>query len=331
MTTGPVRDLTSFADALRRRGLTVTPDQVATLAENTEVAIETSAANGVRYLGFNLDRAPMSQLEFRVAIALLLDREAIAASDPYTGPVAHGFLGPESGPFYDPDAAAEIAGLYAGDLATRLQIAVEGLVDAGYSWDRAPRVNEAGEVVPGTGLRIAGQAPRPLTILTSGDAYDPSRPRYTAEIARVLGWLGFDARPVETDFDTVVDLAFTPGEDGQFRYDMYVLGWTLGNPSLPVHYRPLFAADGVMNSTGYDSDQFADQLAAYEGAYTFDEAKRALWEMELTLARDLPYLLLFRSQITEAYRSDWVQFTAPYSLGGIQGRLGGYGDVAPAG
>jgi uncharacterized protein with von Willebrand factor type A (vWA) domain len=34
MTTGPVRDLTSFADALRRRGLTVTPDQVADMARS---------------------------------------------------------------------------------------------------------------------------------------------------------------------------------------------------------------------------------------------------------------------------------------------------------
>jgi hypothetical protein len=121
------------------------------------------------------------------------------------------------------------------------------------------------------------------------------------------------------------------GEAGLFRYDMYLLGWTLGNPGLPGHYRPLFAADSAMNNTGYDSAQFAAQLAIYESAYTFDEARQALWAMELTLARDLPYLLLFRTQITEAYRSDRVRFAVPYSLGGIQGRLGGYGDVAPTG
>lgn len=306
-------------------------DQVERLSANPNVTVVTSPSNGVRYLGFNLQRAPMSQRGFRTAVALLLDREALSESDPYTGPVAHTFTGPDNGQWYNPEAATRIASLYTGDLEARLDAAVAALVDEGYSWATPPTVDTDGNVTPGEGLLIGGVAPLPVTILTAGDAYDPSRPRYAEAVAEVLGWLGFDARPIETDFDTVVDLTFTPGEDGRFRYDMYVLGWTLGNPGLPGYFRALFAVGGAMNNSGYASESFEAQLAAYEGAYSPEEARDALWSMESTLAEDLPYLLLFRSQITEAYRKDRVAYTVADSLGGIQGRLGGIQDVIPAG
>ncbi len=309
----------------------LTPEEVAFLSDNPDIALTTSPSNGVRYLGFNLARAPMSQLGFRQALAFLFDRDALSASDPYTGPVAYGFTRPENSQWYDSDTAEQISVLYAGDLQARLDAAIELLVEEGYSWASPPRLAADGRVVSGTGLLIDGTAPPPLTILTAGDAYDPSRPRYTEAIAEALGWLGFEARPVETDFDTVVDLAFHPDDDGGFRYDMYLLGWTLGNPALPGHFRPLFAADGEMNNSGYASEEFEAQLAAYEGAYTLDRAREALWSMERILARDLPYLLLFRTQITEAYRSDRISYTVGNTLGGIQGRLGGIQDVAPAG
>ena len=136
-------------------------------------------------------------------------------------------------------------------------------------------------------------------------------------------------RPVETDFDSVVDLTFTPGEDGVLHYDMYLLGWSLGSPALPAYYRLLFAADGVINNTGYSSEIFDHQLETYESSYVFENARESLWAMESTLAADLPYLLLYTSEITEAYRSDRVIYGIKASLGGIQGRLGGIGDVTP--
>ncbi len=200
---------------------------------------------------------------------------------------------------------------------------------AGYAWGQTPSVAADGSLVAGTGLTIQGQTPQPLTILTPGDTYDPARPEYVAEIAETLTVLGFDARPVETDFDTVVDLAFTPGDDGALHYDMYLLGWTLGNPALPGFYRPFFTPGGEMNNTGYDSGAFMEALADYETAVSTDEARNALWDMEATLSTDLPYLPLYTSELTEMYRSDRVEFDIERSLGGLQGRLGGIGDVRP--
>ncbi|HEY6629387.1 MAG TPA: hypothetical protein VI193_10425, partial [Acidimicrobiia bacterium] len=152
---------------------------------------------------------------------------------------------------------------------------------------------------------------------------------YAAEIEKTLESIGFDVRPVVTDFDTVVDLAFTPAEDGARHYDMYLLGWTLGNPSLPAYYRWFFAPDGPANSTGYSDPEFAEELTQYEQASNLTVAKSALWQMERILAQDLPYLVLYHPEIREAYRSDRVDFGIRDVLGGIQGRLGGLTDLTP--
>ncbi|HZD23851.1 MAG TPA: hypothetical protein VE569_10685, partial [Acidimicrobiia bacterium] len=102
-----------------------------------------------------------------------------------------------------------------------------------------------------------------------------------------------------------------------------------GNPAHPEFYRPLFASNGAMNNTGYASPEFDRVLENYENAYSFEDASDALWMMERTLATDLPYLVLYSSQVTEIYRSDRVAFDVESGPGGLQGRLGGIGDVRP--
>ena len=292
------------------------------------VAIDESPANSVRYLGFNLTRQPMASDQFRHALAMLLDRQQTAAEFVPGSDPAFTMISPFNRTWFDEAAATEIESGFAGTLETRLAGALEPLRTAGYAWAKEPSVVN-GAMVPGEGLTIAGLAPAPLTILTPGEQYDPDRPEYAGEIERTLESLGFDVRPVVTDFDTVVDLAFTPGEDGVRHYDMYLLGWTLGNPSLPAYYRWFFAPDGPANSTGYSDPEFAGQLAQYEQASDLTVAKSALWQMERILAQDLPYLVLYHPEIAEAYRSDRVDFGIRDVLGGIQGRLGGLTDLTP--
>ncbi|MDX1468230.1 MAG: ABC transporter substrate-binding protein [Acidimicrobiia bacterium] len=314
---------------LSPQGLTAENSEIA--ASLAAVTVNVSPSNAIRYLGFNLNREPMSEPSFRTALATLLDRERLVAEITGFPTPAYSFVNPANPRWFDAAAAEQISAAFSGDLAARLENAVRLLTDAGYQWDQVPSVGADGHVSPGTSLTINGVPPAPLTILTPGDAYDPHRPRYAAEIAEILGWLGFNAVPIETDFDTVVDLAFTPGDDGRWRYDMYLLGWTLGSPALPDYYRHLFARDGQLNNTGYASAVFEEQLARYEGAYTYEEAFAALWELEATLAADLPYLLLYTSPIAEAYRSDRITYSTSAGLGGLQGRLGGIRDVSPVG
>ena len=312
---------------LSPRGLTA--ESLQALSDVDDVSITESPANAVRYLGFNLEREPMAASGFRQALALLVDREqATVAVVPGSEP-AYTVLSPANETWFDVEAAEEIASGFEGTMEVRLGSALTALRSSGYTWVKEPTVTN-GSLVPGEGLAIGGQKPQPLTILTPGDEYDPDRPEYTSQIETTLEGLGFDVRPVITDFDTVVDLAFTPGADGSLHYDMYLLGWTLGNPSLPAYYRWFFAPDAPSNTTGYQSTEFAAHLSDYERATEAAQARDALWEMERVLAQDLPYLVLYHPEITEAYRSDRVDYALDSVLGGIQGRLGGLADLQPS-
>ncbi len=301
----------------------------AVVEEGSGIEVVASPANSVRYLGFNLQRSPMADPEFRQALALLLDREALSA-EIGAGPAAWSLIPADNARWYDRAAVDSITKPFRWTPVKRLETVLEGLAAAGYAWDQAPSVDGGGEWVAGKGLTIEGVAPQPVTILTPGDEYDPSRVEYVEAIASALAVLGFDARPVVTDFDTVVDLVFTPDESGAHQYDMYVLGWTLGDPALPRHYEVLFGDGGVLNNTGYESEEFASALTSFQDAFTNKDAKSALWEMEAILARDLPYLPLYSSRIVEAYRSDRVAYEGSVGLGGWQARLGGIRDVRPA-
>lgn len=308
----------------------LSPAAVQRLATTPEVELVKSPANSVRYLGFNLEREPMTRPAFRTALALLLDRETAAETLVPGALPAYTLLTPANPAWFDPEAAEAIAAPYRAPLEMRLERALAALGEAGYAWETAPALVD-GVLTPGAGLTIDGRAPTPLTILTPGDAYDPARPDYAARIEATLEILGFEVDPVVTDFDTVVDLAFTPGGDGARRYDMYLLGWTLGNPALPDYHRALFTAAGVANSTGYASVELEEALTAYEAAGDLEEARARLWDMERRLATDLPYLVLYHPQLVEAYRSDRVGFGLSAALGGIQGRMVGIGDVAVGG
>ncbi len=298
--------------------------------EGSQIETVTSPANSVRYLGFNLRRHPMADIEFRQAVALLLDRESLSA-EIGAGPPAWSLIPADNVRWYDQVAVDSITKRFRSEPTKRLTTVLESLAEAGYAWEEPPSVNGEGEWVAGKGLTIDGANPQPVTILAPGDEYDPSRGEYVEAIAFALGIIGFDARPVVTDFDTVVDLVFTPDETGYHQYDMYVLGWTLGDPALPRHYGALFGDGGVLNNTGYESPDFAAALASFHGAFSNKDAKTALWEIEAILARDLPYLPLYSSQIVEAYRSDRVEYDGSVGLGGWQAGLGGIRDVRPAG
>jgi peptide/nickel transport system substrate-binding protein len=307
----------------------LSPTSVQTLAASDGVTVLSSPANAVRYLGFNLERDPMSSEPFRDALGLLLDRESNAADLVPGASAAYTVLSPANNVWFDDGAAAKIVATSSGLLEQRLATAVEILTSVGYLWETAP-TTAAGVLVAGSGLTVAGQSPAPLTILTSGDEYDPTRPDYALEIEEVLDALGFDARTVITDFDTVVDLAFETGDDGTRGYDMYLLGWTLGNPALPGYYSPLFSADGSANSTGYSAAEFEAFLESYEASTSVEEARVALWAMETVVADDKPYLVLYHPEIVEAYRSDRIGFGRSEVLGGVQQSLGGLDDLIPS-
>ncbi len=309
---------------LSPRGLTVMEGE--TLAATEGVATVTSPAFGVRYLAFNTHRFPMSDLAFRRAVGLLVDRDALAGS--VAGAEAASTMLPAANfTWFDGSHALE-TGETSEDPGPALALVLDGLKASGYSWQTEPaHVN--GSFVPGSGLTVNGQKPATLTILTSGDAFDAERASYAAEVAVAVEVLGFEVLAVTTDFDTVIDLTFTPDESGALQYDMALLGWSLGNPGLPSFYADLFGSDSPANNTGYASTEMDELIRRYQDASDLATARALLWEMEEVQARDLPYLPLYFSHMVEAYRSDAIALSALPGLGGIQGALGAFHLVHP--
>lgn len=309
---------------LSPRGLTVTEGE--TLAARAGVEIVTSPAFGLRYLAFNIHRFPMSDLAFRRAVAMLVDRESLAGAVA-GAEAARTMLPAANSAWFDVSRAPETPEA-TEDRAPALALVLDELKASGYSWQTEPSFVD-GSFVAGTGLAVDGQTPAPLTILTSGDAFDAERTSYAAEVGAAVEILGFEVLPVTTDFDTVIDLTFTPDENGALPYDMALLGWSLGNPGLPSFYADLFGSGSPANNTGYESTAMDELIRRYENAPDLDTARTLLWEMEELQERDLPYLPLYFSHMVEAYRSDAISFTGSPGLGGIQGALGAFHLVDP--
>jgi peptide/nickel transport system substrate-binding protein len=304
---------------LSPRGLTVTEGE--TLAATAGVDTITSPVFGVRYLAFNTHRFPMSDLAFRRAVELLVDRDSLAGSVA-GAEAAHTMLPAANSTWFDASRAPETADA-SGDQSPALARVLDELKASGYVWQTEPSV-VGGAFVAGSGLTVDGQSPATLTILTSGDSFDPERASYAAEVAAAIELLGFDVMPVTTDFDTVIDLTFTPDDGGALQYDMALLGWSLGNPGLPSFYADLFGSGSPANNTGYQSMAMDELIRRYENAPDLATARTLLWEMEELQAQDLSYLPLYFSHMVEAYRSDAITFSAPPGLGGIQGALGAF-------
>ncbi|HEY5890611.1 MAG TPA: ABC transporter substrate-binding protein [Acidimicrobiia bacterium] len=303
------------------------PDQVAALAGVDGVATVTNPKFGVRYLSFNTHREPMKEVAFRQAVAFLVDRDTLA-SEVASTPLANTMLPAAATAWYDTEAAAAIAEGYSIEPAEGLAAVLAALKAAGYTWSLEPTWNGS-EMVAGEGLQIQGRPPAALTILTSGDSYDPARPDYAEQIALSIELLGFEVIPVTTDFASVVDLTFTPDETGNLQYDMVLLGWSLGNPGLPSFYGDLFGSKGAANNTGYTSPAMDRLVRMLDSAADDERAREIIWEIEALIAADLPYLPLYASQITEAYRSDLVTFPDQQVLGGIQAAFAGIELVTP--
>jgi ABC-type transport system substrate-binding protein len=84
------------------------------------------------------------------------------------------------------------------------------------------------------------------------------------------------------------------------------------------HSREDSVSGGGFNTPGYASDRFDKTANAFEAATDFESAAELTQEMDLIIAEDLPYVVLFRTQVIEAYLTR-VQFPTEVIMGGHSG------------
>jgi peptide/nickel transport system substrate-binding protein len=281
--------------------------------------------NGFRYVAFNTRKSPASYLGFRQATAYMIDKEFLtqnvlqgAAIPLYT------YVPQGNSRWYDADIAASISERYVGlSESDRVTLAVEALKADGFTWAVEPTVDEDGVITNGAGIvDPEGVTVPDLEILAPPASYDPLRATAALWIEGWLEIIGVTSHATPTDFNTIV-AAIWPGVGEEIPFDMYILGWGLGNPALPTfhesfwHSRNLAETNDGNNSTGFINAEFDAAADAILAAETEDEAKVLIWEAEKILADELPYVVLFTTPVVEFY-STGVNYPYTSVLGGLQ-------------
>jgi peptide/nickel transport system substrate-binding protein len=274
-----------------------------------ELSLISNASNGWRYLAFNMRKAPMSFKGFRQAIACLTNKEFLqtllgGAIIPAYSTVPEGNTA-----WANPDVPKICYGLSDQD---RFNQAIQYLKDDGFTWDVEPQWDEdtAGNLLAGTGtgLKDPNGDPVPtLELLAPGPGYDPLRSTTAVWIAQWAGWMGIPVEANATGFNVIVDKVFATG-DAAKDWDMYILGWSLGNPALPDFQESFFAswqdsANGGFNTPGYNNPEFDALAKEFLAATDIPTAQEAVKAMDANLVENLPYEILFTTPILEAYNS----------------------------
>ena len=293
-------------------------------AGNLGVAV--NPTNGMRYLAFNLRKSPGSYKEFRQAVAYMIDKEFLTQNVLQGVAFPMYVMVPEGNQkWFNNEFAEEVKGTYAGLSAEeRLAAAMELLSGAGFTWDVEPVFDaDLGEIIPGEGITDpAGVKVPEIEILAPPASYDPLRATASLWIEGWLEQLGVPARANPTDFNTIVAKIW-PGVGEEITFDMYILGWSLGNPALPTfhesfwHSRYLAEDNDGNNSTGFVNAEFDAASDAILAATTEADAYEKMWEAEAILADQLPYVVLFDTPITEFFSNE-LSFPFIQTLSGLQ-------------
>ncbi len=216
----------------------------------------------------------------------------------------------------------------------RFTEAVKILTDGGFTWTVAPEWDaDNQELLDGTGTGLkdpSGTTVPELELLAPGPGYDPLRSTYSVWIAEWASNLGIPVKANPTGFSVIVDKAFALGEEA-LAWDMYILGWGLGDASLPTFHESFFAsyqdsAEGGFNTPGYANDRVDELAAELLAATDVNTAKAAVQEMDRIIVEEAPYVVLFQTPILEAYRTTLV-FPFTDTLDGIQNLSGLPADI----
>lgn len=302
------------------------------LASVPGLSFSVSQRDGFRYAAFNLRKPPMSDPAFRQAVANVVDKEFIA-NTVLEGAVfpAYTIVHPGLIPFYNDDVKrpgwADGAPLGEGE---RFEMAVEILRNAGYSWQVEPEIDPLSAtpvIVPGEGLTMPnGERVPGLKILSPRMGDDRFRATFAIHMEEGMRKLGIPVEVAASSFDSIIEAVFRPQTaEAALEWDLYILGWGRMDVASPgasqviwFHSSEDTVRTGGFNTTGYRSEEFDAVADAFSSATDLATAAELTMRMEAIIARDLPYLVLFRTPVIEAIRSN-VVFPVETIMGGHAG------------
>lgn len=311
-------------------------DQV---ADNEDLTAVVNPTNGYRFLAFNHARAPMSDPAFRDALTAMINKEYVTENLLQGAAFPLYVLLPEGNTaWYNAEVAAELAEVgYAGlEDDQRRATAIGLLTDAGYTWPEgaapgwydADGANYSAEPAEGLTFTAAGgdiigpdgEAIETLELLHPNAGYDPLRATFGGYIAGVAREIGIPVSSVPTDFSKIIDVVFEFDEEAAVYtspFDMFILGYSLGNPTFPTFHDSFFGTGGDSNNTQYSSEEFDGLAEQFANVQTVEEAYDAMWEMERLIAQDKPHVPLFDTGILEFFNNR-VEFPFTDTLSGLQ-------------
>ena len=288
------------------------------LSEVPNIAMISNLAYGIRFMGFNLRKEPFNDLAFRQAFATLIDREFVCervlqgAAIPLASVMPPGNVA-----WFNENVTVYGEGMGRSE---RVEEAVRILSEAGYTWEVTPEVDHDTDevVVRGRGLMMPDGSPvEEFEMLAPGQAYDPLRTTFAMFIERWANEVGIPMYTRLTDFSLIVERVFN-----QQDFDAWMLGWSLGNPAFPTYFNVFFHSrytdPGGFNAQGYANPEYDALVEEFLSTLDLEEARKICFELQEIMAEELPYIVLFDTEIVEAYREDRLVYPFTEVLGGLQ-------------
>jgi len=293
-------------------GWGIPPEHLEGLLENQSIEFYLNERSALHYIGFNVRTIPFSDINFRRAVATLIDRDyLITKLLNYNAVKMYSIVPPGNTFWYNADVPK-----YGDELSheARVREAYEILKKAGYTW-KVPPVDSDGNVVKGEGIIMPdGRSMEGITILTPTADYDPHRFKTGIMTEKWLRGIGIPANTRSMEFGALIHQI-----KDRHQFDLFVLGY--GNLSLdPDYLRSFFHSrndkPGGWNMSGYKNpvyDRIADESAR---AMQPETRRELIWKMQNIIIQDIPYFPLYNPKMIEGVRRNrfhgWVEM-----LGGI--------------
>jgi peptide/nickel transport system substrate-binding protein len=244
-----------------------TPQEYASLAKAKGIRVYSGNGITIRYLVFNVKRAPVNNPAVRQAIAYLMPRQAIATR------VYHGLVKP---------------------LYSQVPAGLLGHIDAfALKYGRTPNVAKAKAVLQSAGVAT----PIPLTIWYTPTHYGDASADEYAEIQRALNASGLFNVTLKTE-----EWAQYVGTLGR-TLNAFQLGWYPDYVDAEDYTLPFFASDSFL-AIGYNSPAMNLLITKERTARTLSARLAAIRGMQLLQAKDVPTIPYWQGKMLVVGRSN---------------------------